>query len=158
MSIEVKQIITQIIAFLIMLGILKKYAWKPLLDIMHERTEKIQATFDEADRKNLEADARLADYNQKIQNLEDEGRLIVQKSIKQAQKAAQDLNSEAQAKVRETIKKAQEEIAREHIHARKMLEGEIVDLTCLAFEKLTKIKLTKDERDKLSLQLIEEGL
>jgi F-type H+-transporting ATPase subunit b len=158
MSFEIKQIVTQIIAFLIMLWILKRYAWKPLLDIMHERTHKIQTIFDEAHKKNAEADQRLAEYDQKIQKVEDEGKLIIQNSIKQAQKAAQDLNSEAQAKARETIKKAQEEIAREHVKARKTLENEVVDLTCQAFEKLTKIKLTKEERDKLNVQLIDEGL
>lgn len=158
MSFEVKQIITQIIAFLIMLWILNKYAWKPILDIMHERTKKIQATFDEANEKNLEANNRLAEYDQKIQKIEDEGKLIIQNSIKKAMKVAQDLNVEAQAKANKMIKKAQEEIDREHIKARKTFEGEAVDLTFLAFEKLTKVKLTKEERDKLSLQLISEEL
>lgn len=158
MSLEVKHIVTQIIAFLIMLWILKKYAWKPLLDIMHERTQKIQAAFDEANKKNLEADMRLADYDRKIQKLDEEGKLIIQNSIKKAQKAAQDLNIETQAKASEMIKKAQEEIDRKHIKARKMLESEVVDMTFLAFEKLTKLKLNPAERAKLGLQLIDEGL
>ena len=158
MSFEIKHIITQIIAFLIMLWILKKYAWKPLLDIMHERTQRIQATFDEADRKNLEADKRLADYNLKIEKINEEGKLIIQNSIKKAQKISQDLNIEAHAKANDLIKKAQEKIVREHIEAKKILEGKVIDLTFLAFEKLTKVKLNKDERDKLSLQLIDEAL
>jgi F-type H+-transporting ATPase subunit b len=158
MSFEVKQIVTQIIAFLIMLWILRKYAWKPILGIMHERTQRIQATFDEADKKNMEADRRLAEYERKIQNIEDEGKLIIQNSIKEAQQAAQDLNIETQAKASEMIKKAQDEIAQEHVKARKMFENEAVDLTFMAFEKLAKIKLSKDERDKLGLQLIDEGL
>ena len=158
MSFEFKQIVTQILAFLIMLLILKKYAWKPLLDIMDERTKRIQAIFDEASAKNLEADRRLMDYNQKIQKIEEEGKSIIQNSIKQAQKAIQDLNIEGGAKARETIKKAQEEILREQIQAIKLLKGEVVTLTYLAFEKLTKIKLTKEEREKLGLQLIDEGL
>lgn len=158
MSFEIKQIITQMIAFLIMLWVLKKYAWKPLLDIMHERTQRIQAAFDEANKKNLEADERLADYDQKIQKIEGEGKLIIQNSIQKAQKAAKDVNFEAQAKANEMIKKAKEEIAREHIKEKKRLEGEVVDLTFQTFEKLTKLKLNKDERDKLSMQLIDEGL
>lgn len=158
MSFEVKQIVTQIIAFLLMLWILKKYAWKPTLNIMHERTHKIRAIFEEADKKNLEADKRLAEYNQKIQKIEDEGKLIIQNSIKAAQKVAQDLNDEAQVKANEIIKSAQEEIVREQIKAKKIFEGEAVDLTFQAFEKLTKIKLTQDERDKLGLRLIDEGL
>lgn len=158
MSFEIKQIITQMIAFLIMLWVLKKYAWKPLLDIMHKRTQKIQAAFDEANEKNLEADKRLAEYNLKIQKIHDEGKLIIQNSIQKAQKAAQDLNIETQAKSIEMIKKAKEEIAREHIKEKKRLENEVVDLTFQTFEKLTKIKLNKDERDKLNLQLIDEGL
>lgn len=101
---------------------------------------------------------RLADYDRKIQKLDEEGKLIIQNSIKKAQKAAQDLNIETQAKASEMIKKAQEEIDRKHIKARKMLESEVVDMTFLAFEKLTKLKLNPAERAKLGLQLIDEGL
>lgn len=158
MSFEIKQIVTQIIAFLIMLWVLKRYAWKPLLDIMHERTERIQTAFDEANKMNLEADRRLADYNEKIRKINEEGDLIIQQAIQKAQKAAQDLNIETQKKSIEMIKKAKEEIARERIKQKKNLEGEVVDLTFQTFEKLTKLKLNKDERDKLSLQLIDEGL
>lgn len=158
MSLEVKQIITQIIAFLILLWILNRYAWKPILEIMHKRTEKIRAEFAEAEEKNLEADRRCQEYDQKIQNIEEEGKLIIQNAIKNAQKAASDVNSEAQVKANEMIKKVQEQISREYAKTRKTLEKDAVDMTFLAFEKLTKIKLTKEEKDKLEMQLIEEGL
>lgn len=158
MSLEIKQVITQIIAFLIMLWILNKYAWTPILDIMHERTRKIKETFDEADEKNAEAGVRLAEYNQRIQKIEDEGKLIIQNAIKKAQGTAHDLHVEAEAKTAAMIEKAREEIAREQVKAKKVFEKEAVNLTFQAFEKLTKTKLSKDDRDKLGLQLVDEGL
>lgn len=141
-----------------MLWILKRYAWKPILTIMHERTEKIEKTLDDANQKNLNADKRLEDYQKKIEQIEDEGRLIIQNSIRKAQKAAQELNFEAEAKTSEMIKKAQDDIAREHIQAKKMLKSEVTDLVFLTFEKLTKLKLTHEERDQLEMQLMDEGL
>ena len=158
MSLEVKHVITQILAFLIMLWILKKYAWKPLLDLLHERTNKIQAAFKDADKKNEEADSRLAEYNLKISKIEDEGKVIIQHAIINAQKVAQELQTEAQSKATALIKRAHEEIVREQVRAHEELKRDIVDLTFSAFEKLVRVKLTKEDRDKYGLQLMKEGL
>lgn len=156
MSFEVKQIITQIIAFLIMLWILKKYAWNHLIDLLHDRTRIIQASFADADKKNQEADSLLSQYKGKISKIEDEGKVIIQNAITNAQKVAQELNEEAQHKATALIKRAQEEIVRQQAKAHEELKREIVDLTFSAFEKLVQVKLSKEDREKYGLQLMDQ--
>ncbi|MBA3958463.1 MAG: F0F1 ATP synthase subunit B [Parachlamydiaceae bacterium] len=156
MTFELKQIITQILAFLIMLWILKRYAWKPLLEFMQERTDKIEAAFKEIETKNHRADARLEEYHHKIQELQKEGAVIIDHAIKKGQKAAHDLHVEAQRKTMELIEKAREQIERDKEKARCELKNEIVNLTCTAVEKLVRVKMTPEELNGLSLQLMDE--
>ena len=51
LKIEIPQLITHIIGFLIALWILKRYAWKPLLALLDERRERIKNGFAEIENK-----------------------------------------------------------------------------------------------------------
>lgn len=62
MEVEVGQVVSQIIAFLILLAVLKRFAWGPLLQLLEEREERIRSEFDtiakhkedaEVDRKSV---------------------------------------------------------------------------------------------------------
>lgn len=156
MSFELKQIITQIIAFLIMLWVLKRYMWKPLMSVMDERTHKIQATFKEIEEKNQQADLRKAEYEKKISEIKDEGQVIIQNSVKEARKIAQNLEASAQQKAHEILNRAQEQAKLDLAKAKVELKKEIVDLSFHALEKLVRIKLTPEDRERFALDLMSE--
>jgi F-type H+-transporting ATPase subunit b len=156
MDFEIKQIITQIFAFLLMLWLLKRYLWKPLLGLMDERAKKIQDSFDEITAKNHQIDLRTAEYEEKIRNIKQEGQAIIQQAVKKGQKTAHDLQIESHKKAMHLIEKAQEEIERENEKAKVQLKKEIVDLTFQAFEKLVHLKMTPEEKERFSLHLIEK--
>ncbi|MGZ3633771.1 MAG: F0F1 ATP synthase subunit B family protein, partial [Parachlamydiaceae bacterium] len=62
MKIQIGQVISQIIAFLLMLWILSRYAWKPILNTMEERRHKIQSDSDAIEDQRKQAEALLAEY------------------------------------------------------------------------------------------------
>lgn len=156
MSFELKQIFTQIVAFLIMLWVLKKYLWHPLLSLMDERTRAIQTSFRQADEKNQLADLRLEEYDKKISEIKDEGQNIIQAAVKESQTIAQQIQQEAQRKAHEVLNRAQEQAKLDLTKARIELKKEIVDISFNALEKLVKAKLTKEDRDRFNLELIDE--
>ena len=53
--IDIRQVITQILGFLLMVWILRRYAWGPLMGMLEARREKIAGEFKEADRLRGEA-------------------------------------------------------------------------------------------------------
>lgn len=156
MSFELKQIITQIIAFLIMLWVLKRYMWKPLMELMDERTHKIQATFKEIEEKNRQADLRKAEYEKKISAIKDEGQVIIQNAVKEARTIAQNLEVSAQQKAHEILNRAQEQAKIDLAKAKIELKKEIVDLSFHALEKLVRITLTPEDRERFALDLMHE--
>ncbi len=156
MSFELKQIITQIFAFLLMLWILKRYVWKPLLSLLDERTRTIQAQFQEIAKKNAEASLRKQEYEQKINAIENEGQQIIQKAVKESQKIASDIQIESQKKAHEVILKAQEQANREVIKAKTELRHEMINTSFVALEKIVRTKLSQQERDRFARELIDE--
>lgn len=156
MSFELKQTLTQIVAFLVMLWVLKRYAWKPLLDLLDERTSKIQASFDEAKAKNLEADKQLEEYSKKIEHIQDEGKIIIQNAAKEASQLGQEIQENAQSKAQEIIQKAHEQSVREQQKARAELKNEMVEITFVMLEKLVHTKLKKEDRDRFALEILKE--
>ena len=156
MSFELKQILTQIVAFLIMLWILKKYLWTPLMSLMDERTRSIQASFQQAEETNQQADFRLEEYNKKIGEIKEEGQNIIQNAVKESQKIAEQIQQDAQLKALGVLNRAQEQAKLDLTKARVELKKEIVDISFLALEKLIKMKLTNEDRDRINKELIDE--
>lgn len=158
MNIEIKQVITQILAFLIMLWILKRYTWQPLLSLLDERTAKIKAAFKEAEEHRAQADKYRVEYQQKIDDIKSEGQTIIQGAVQEARKIATDIQQDAHQKANEILTKAQEQSERDMIKGREQLKKEMIEVSCLAFEKLAHQKLTAEERDRLGFELMKEAL
>ena len=53
--IDIRQVLTQILGFLLMVWILRRYAWGPLIGMLEARREKIAGDFKAADRAKAEA-------------------------------------------------------------------------------------------------------
>lgn len=156
MEFDLKQTITQIIAFLIMLWVLKRYTWKPLLSLLDERTEKIAAAFAAAEEKNREADQKKAEYEKKLGKINEEGRVILQKAIQESNQISQEIQANAQKKGQEILAKAKEQSERDLKKARIELKKEMVEISFQALEKLIGISLKTEEKARFSAQLMEE--
>ncbi|MFA6915839.1 MAG: F0F1 ATP synthase subunit B [Parachlamydiales bacterium] len=156
MSFSIEHIITQIIAFILMLYVLKRFAWKPLLKILDDRTEKIRKSFVLIEEQKLEVNELAQLYENKILNIKEEGRVIIQEAVKQGREIADDIQHDAQNNAKEILKKAHEEVQRELVKARIELKNEIINTSTAIFEKLAHTKLNQAENEKLVSKLMDE--
>src|SRR4051794_40652995 len=113
MDLDTKQIISQIIAFLIMLWILKRFAWKPLLQIMEERRQHIKAEFEAIDQQKLDIKKLQAEYAATLKGIDAEARARLQEGVNEGRKIAQEIQQSARLQSQEIIKKAHDEINEE---------------------------------------------
>lgn len=77
MKLQYAQIFTQIVSFLIMYFVLKRFAWGPLLKIMNEEKERIQSDFDRIEKRDEESKKTLKEYLEKLDNAEKESKAII---------------------------------------------------------------------------------
>jgi F-type H+-transporting ATPase subunit b len=100
------------VVFLILLAILKKFAWKPIADALDKRENGIADKIARAESANEQAQKLLAQYDQKLVSAKDEVRGLIEQGRRDAEKAGQ-----------EVIEKTRTEIAGEHVKALQQIDA-----------------------------------
>jgi F-type H+-transporting ATPase subunit b len=149
-----------ILTFLILLGLLAKFAWGPLLKALDERQAAIQKSLDDADQAQQEL-ASLQDKSaQLLAEARAEGQSIVAQSRAAAEVVREDLHQKAKAESAAMVKAAERQIQQETARAVEQIRHEVVDLSLSVASKLIKKNLTAEDNDALiqdSLNQIESS-
>src|SRR6267142_6889805 len=101
--IDVRQVATQILGFLLLLWGLRKWAWGPVLGLLEARRQKIAGAFDEAERRKAEALELKAKYEQDLRGIEAQARQRIQQAVTEAQKVAAEIKSQAQSDAQQRL-------------------------------------------------------
>ena len=144
-----KLLITNVIAFLILLFILRKFAWGPILGMLDARKDKIRADYEAAQSKVDEAETLRTDFEDKLASIQSTERERVQEAVKRGEDLAKTLEGEARAKASGILEKANADLDRDVSEARIALRKEVVDMAIQAAEMLVKEKLDDDKHRQL---------
>lgn len=155
MQLEIALIISQILAFLIMLWIMKKFAWKPLLKLMQERREKIQSQFDMIEEQKKEVQQLTDLYNSKLDNIQRKAKQKFTEVVESAHETARHIEEEAHNQARATLQKVQVDIVHEMERAREEYKDQTVNLVIEATQKLIKTKFDAEQDRKLISEFID---
>ena len=154
LGIDWKLLIAQIVNFLVLLFVLYKFAYGPILGMLEKRQKKIERGLKEADL----ARKYLAESEEKqkeiLRKAREEGKQIVEKAYIQAEKSKKEIAEESKKQAEKTIAEAKLEIVREKEKTVREIKSEIGSLVALAAEKVIGEKVDKD-KDK---ELIEKSL
>ena len=99
-----------IIAFVVLLVVLWKLAWKPILVALNARQEHIEKQITDAEHTRKEAERILAEYNKKLENAESQGETIIAAHLDKAERQAKEIIDGAKDKADEMIQKAYADI------------------------------------------------
>lgn len=156
MNIEIQQILTQIVGFLLLLWLLRKYAWGPLLGVLDERRTRIATELEEI-RKGKESLAQMkAEYDTKISEIENQARARIQEAVTEGQRMAREIAEGAREEAHQVLEKAKEDIHREMAKAKAQLRDEIATIAVSAAGKIVRQELNKQKDKELVLQYIDE--
>ena len=155
MGLEIGQIVTQIIGFLIAVFLLKKFAWKPLLSILEERRSKIKSEFDNIDNEKKKVEDLLSDYQTKLKEIDSLARVKIQEAAREGQKMANEIKENARKESKDILTKAREEIQRDVDKAKVQLKNDLVNMTMRVAEKLIREKLDEEKDKKLIAEFID---
>lgn len=152
---EIGLIFWTALTFVILLFVLKKFAWKPILNAVTDREDSIKDALQEADKARLEMQNLKSD-NEKILK---EARAERDAMIKDAREIKDTMISEAkeEAKVQATklIEQAKTTIQNEKLAAITDLKNQVADLSIDIAEKVMKNELSNKEKQ---IELVEKML
>lgn len=144
------------IVFLLLLAVLRKFAWGPITTALSERERTIDESIQRAETALAEAKQIQADNERARREADHEAQRI----LREARDAAEAIRTDEVEKTREQIRRmqqnAQEEIAREKESALTELRSEVAELAVQAAAKILKENLDAARQQKLVDEFIQK--
>ena len=144
-----KSIVIQMINFGLLLFILIKLLYKPLLAKMNERTEAIRSSLEEAKAARAEAERERVEHAAKLQASLAEAQSIRATALKDAAEEQRRLVDAARAEAARLVEAARSEMAQDVRRARQELRQEVADLATSVAERLIRKSLRDEDHRRI---------
>ncbi len=146
----------KVIVFALLLFLLRKFAWKPIVSALSEREETIDASIRQAERA-LEEARQTGEKNEEARRAaEENARRIMQEARAAAERVRTEDIEKTRARIRQMQKQAQDEIEREKQRALEELRDEVAGLAIQTAEQILEETLDTDRHRKLVNRFIEQ--
>ena len=142
--------------FLVLLILLYKVAWKPILSTIDKRENTIQGSLDSAKNAQEEAEKLLSKHQEMIKSAEQEAQNLIRENKELAEKLKQEILAQAQKTAQNLIEKAKADIEKEKESALLSLRTEVADLTITATRKIIGEILDETKQRQMVDDLIRE--
>ena len=157
LGVHLPSLLIYLVNFLLVLGLLFLFAYKPILRLMDQRAERIRESLEASERAREEA----ASSQQAVEDQLVEARREGQRIMDLAREAAERFRSEEMDRARgeaETfVARAQSDIQRERDAAIEEVRANFSDLAITAAERVVRRSLDRQAHDDLISQVLEEG-
>lgn len=134
-----------LVIFLLLLGVLAKWAFPPILGYAQAREDRIQESLDEAKAAREEAQKALEEQRRELAQARDESQAIIAQGKQDAEKVRQELLAKAKAEQQDVVDRAKQEIEREREQALESLRREAVELSVAAASHLMGKRMDAEE-------------
>jgi len=143
-----------ILTFVVLLVLLGKFAWKPLLAALDRRHEMIKDSLDDARMAQQELERLQQESKQIISGARVEAQSILANTRSEAEKLKGEMRQKAKEEADSIVRNAEKRIQVETEKAISEIRGEVVELSLLVASKLMEKNLSKEDNQ----SLIEESL
>jgi F-type H+-transporting ATPase subunit b len=140
------------ITFLVLLVVLGKFAWGPIVKMLAERERTIRDAIESAKKERAEAERMLAEQKDTLARAQREAAELAKRNAQEVEKLRQELTDRARKEADDLIATARRQVAEEISKARAELKAQVVDLAIDAAARLVKANLD----DKAQRALVEE--
>jgi F-type H+-transporting ATPase subunit b len=145
----------QTLLFIILLFLLKKYAWKPILDALNSREEGIKNALDEAEKARQEMVELKSSNEQIVKEARAERDAMLKDARSMKENMITEARDEAKAQANKIIEQAKATIENEKLAAITELRNQVAELSIGIAEKIIKDELSQKDKQ---VELIEKML
>jgi F-type H+-transporting ATPase subunit b len=149
-------IVWTIVTFLLLLGILWKFAWNPILGALDARELAIQKTIDDAERLQAEAEAVLQEHQKRMAEARAEGNRILDEARQAGDHMKKDILEKARVESEKVLERAHRQLELETEQAIQTIRAQAADLALRAAEKVIERSLTDADHRRFADEAIAE--
>jgi len=146
-----------IISFVILLYLLKKFAWTPILKALEDRENGIKNNIEAAKNTRDEAQKLLEDYNRKLAEAQAQAQSLLAGARQDAERVRDELMVKAKEDAVAQVDKARRQIDQERQEAINAIRVEVASMVVLSVEKIIGKTLDPQDHQRLILNSLKES-
>ena len=154
MNLSLLTLIIQIVSFLILVGVLTKVLYRPLLDFLDKRSKKMQDILEDAKRERKQAEDELKKSEERLKKTKEDILKLKELAELQADEHKQKIIQDAEKEARDIRIRSREDIERQVKEVKEEIKKEIGTLAVSIAERI----LDKEIKEEDHKRLIEESI
>lgn len=135
-----------VITFSILVLILWKFAWRPIVNALDARAEKIRGDIDKTENARFEAEKLMAEYKELMANARQESAQIIQKGKDEAEAVRGEIVEKARKESSEIAEKAKNDIELAKDKALVEIKTEVVSFSTEIASKIIRKNINSDDQ------------
>ena len=153
---DLQQVLSQAVSFLLLLWLLRRFAWKPLLTILDARRHRIEEEFRQIAQTKSELARLQEDYGRRLAAIEQEARTKIQQAILEGKRIGGEIQEQAREQGYAILTKSKEAVELELAKARVSLRDQVAQMTVEAVERILRGKLDAKTDRRLVDEILDE--
>lgn len=143
-------------SFILLLVLIKKFAWSNITGIFEERAEKIASDIDRAEEARQKAEVLAQKREDELAGSRKEAKTIIENAKETAEQSEANILADAKLEAGHLKEKANQEIAQNKVEALQSVKGEVADLTISLAGKIISQNLDSHAHKALIDQYIDQ--
>jgi F-type H+-transporting ATPase subunit b len=144
-----------IVTFLVLLALLAKFAWRPLLAALETRQQSIRKALDDAQQAMQELERLHQESAQIIRQARVEADAIITQTRADAGRLREEMRQKAKGEAEGIVRNAERQIQLETTRALQLIRTEAVELSVSIASKLLQKNVTKEDNERLIAEALE---
>ena len=156
LGISLPLLLAFVINFIILLVLLGKFLYKPVLKMLDERAQKIKESMEWAEATKRDYEQAKAEVQRQIEKGRQDVQAIMAQAVQRGENLKEEAKKEAAEQAKAIVEKARQELEAERDKMVEDLRKEFVSLLILASEKVIRQTLDKEKQSKLIEETLEQ--
>jgi len=156
LGVKPTQIAIQIVGFLLLFFVLRKFLWNPILSLMESREKEVEDMLGKAEEAKKMGERLEADYKDRISQIDDEARKYRDEELKRGREMAEQIikeaRDEAEVEKQKALNAIREESRRDRMELRDYSVGLSIDIAAKVLEE----KIDRDSHEQLARKFIDK--
>jgi F-type H+-transporting ATPase subunit b len=152
----VGDMLMQLLFFIILLFLVRKFAWGPVMDMMKKREDYVAGEIDAAEKSRTEAEQAAKEANEQLKQTKQEAQKIIEDARNAGASQEAQIIEAAKAESNRMKKAAKEEIESEKEKALQALQDKVASLSVLIASKVIEKEISAQDQEQLINEYIKE--
>lgn len=155
-GLRIGDMLVQLVVFLILLALLRKFAWGPLMNMMEKRENFVASEIKSAEQSRLEAETSANEATAQLNQVKEEAQTMIEDAKQAGVKQEKDIIASATQEAERIKLQAQQDIQNEKEQAVQALQAQVSSLSVMIASKVIEKEINAQDQEALINEYIKE--